>query len=90
MKDAIEIAEERMQRIAALSQHVPGGESVPELLDVKQVATLIMGCSPRHVFRLAKTKTMPGPVRLGALVRWSRTALLKWISDGCPAVGGER
>jgi excisionase family DNA binding protein len=62
---------------------------VGELLDVGEVAKLLK-CSPRHVFRLRDEKKMPPPVRLGVLVRWSRRALLKWISEGCPAVGAQK
>lgn len=57
----------------------------PELLDVRAVAALL-GCSARHIYRLADAGKMPTPVRLGALVRWSRRAIDEWISQGCPAV----
>jgi len=40
--------------------------ALPELLDVRGVAALL-GCSPRHVYRLADVGKMPAPVRLG---RW--------------------
>ncbi len=56
-----------------------------ELLDVKGVAELL-GCSTRHVYRLADRGAMPPPVKLGALVRWSRSTLVDWIGQGCPAV----
>jgi excisionase family DNA binding protein len=54
-----------------------------ELLDVRAVAGLL-GASPRHVYRLADAGRMPAPVKLGALVRWSRRAVLDWIAAGCP------
>lgn len=57
-----------------------------ELLDVKAVAALLGGCSPRHVFRLADAGRMPRPVRLGALVRWQRAALTAWLQGGCEPV----
>lgn len=41
------------------------------LLDVKAVAALL-GCSARHVYRLADASRMPAPVHVGALVRWRR------------------
>ena len=56
-----------------------------ELLDVRAVARLL-NCSPRHVYRLADAGKMPAPLRLNALVRWNRAAILAWISEGCPAV----
>ncbi len=65
----------------------------PELLDVQTVADLLQ-CSTRHVYRLADAGKMPGPLKLGALVRWRRAAVLAWIDDGCPSVrsvkGGQR
>lgn len=61
------------------------------LLDVRQVAGLL-NCSPRHVYRLCDGGRIPQPVRLGALIRWSRAAITQWIAEGCPACrqGGRR
>lgn len=66
------------------------------LLDVGAVAEML-GCSPRHVYRLADAGRMPGPVRLGSLVRWRLTGpggLREWLDAGCPPVrtvrGGAR
>jgi len=56
-----------------------------ELLGVKAVAELL-GCSGRHVYRLADAGRMPRPVRLGALVRWRRGELMDWLARGCPAL----
>lgn len=53
------------------------------LLDVRTVARLL-GCSPRHIYRLSDAGKMPGPVRIGALVRWNRAAIESWIVAGCP------
>jgi len=53
------------------------------LLDVRAVAALL-GCSTRHVYRLSDAGHMPAPVRLGALVRWSRASTEAWIAAGCP------
>jgi len=36
-----------------------------------------------HVYRLADSGAMPPPVKLGALVRWSRQAIEQWIAGGC-------
>jgi excisionase family DNA binding protein len=55
------------------------------LLDVRAVAALL-DCSPRHVYRLADAGRMPAPVRIGALVRWSRTSLDTWLASGCKPV----
>ncbi len=54
------------------------------LLDVGDVARLLK-CSPRHVWRLADYGAMPGKIKLGALVRFNKAAVDKWISDGCPS-----
>jgi len=63
------------------------------LLDVLALAAML-DCSPRHVYRLADAGRMPRPLKLGALVRWSRDEISRWLADGCPAVrtvkGGRR
>lgn len=56
-----------------------------KLLDVEGVAEML-GCSPRHVYRLSDAGKMPPPVKLGALVRWPRAAIESWIADGCKPV----
>lgn len=68
--------------------------AVPALLTVREVATML-GCSPRHIYRLADAGRMPGPLRLGVLVRWDRSTIESWVGDGCPRVrsvtrGGSR
>ncbi len=55
-----------------------------ELLNVEQVAKTL-NCSSRHVYRMSDSGRMPRPVKLGALVRWSRAAIEKWIIEGCPS-----
>lgn len=57
--------------------------SASQLLDVQAVAEML-GCSQRHVYRLSDAGRMPAPVKLGALVRWSATAIREWIDAGCP------
>lgn len=72
---------------AAAGAKVGGGERTARepsaMLDVKAVAAML-GCSERHVYRLAAAGRMPRPVKLGALVRWSKAAIEDWISRGCP------
>jgi excisionase family DNA binding protein len=58
---------------------------LPALLDVGAVAKML-GCSARHVWRLADRGAMPKACRLGALVRWQRSAIEEWIGKGCPTV----
>lgn len=62
------------------------------LLTVRQVAALL-GCSARHIYRLADRGAMPRPVKFGdVLVRWNRrigdatTGIEDWIADGCKPV----
>lgn len=57
------------------------------LLDVRAVAAFL-DCSPRHVYRLTDAGKMPPPVRVGALVRWDRRVLERWVADGCPSIRG--
>jgi predicted DNA-binding transcriptional regulator AlpA len=57
----------------------------PALVDVKWVAKTL-GCSERHVARLADGGLMPRPSKLGRLCRWNRRVIEEWISAGCPAV----
>lgn len=42
----------------------------------------LLGCSPRHVYRLADRGRMLGPVKLGVLVRWGRSIIDSWLADG--------
>jgi len=56
----------------------------PVLLDVHQLASLL-NCSVRHVHRLGQQGRMPGPLRLGALVRWRTSDIDNWLAHGCPA-----
>ena len=58
-------------------------ETEAALLNLREVAATL-GCSPRHVERLADRGDMPRPVRLGALVRWSSMEIRDWIARGCP------
>jgi excisionase family DNA binding protein len=54
-----------------------------KLLDVQAVAEML-GCSARTVYRLSDSGKMPGPCKLGALIRWNRAAVESWIDQGCP------
>jgi excisionase family DNA binding protein len=59
-----------------------------DLLNLNQVAVR-MGCSRRHVRRLSERGDMPQPVRLGALLRWPRESLERWVAAGCPRANEE-
>ena len=66
-----------------------GGDAAPAqlaaMLNVGDVAKMLR-CSARTVYRLADSGRIPRPVKLGALVRWSRAALEQWVAGGCPPV----
>jgi excisionase family DNA binding protein len=64
---------------------VLSAEPSAKLLDVQAVAEML-GCSQRHVYRLSDAGRMPGPVKLGSLVRWSAAAIREWIDQGCPSI----
>ncbi len=75
-----------MSRKAQIPESLTEQEVVsPALLDVKDVAKLL-GCSERHVVRLADSGRMPPPVKLGTLRRWQALVLNEWVSNGCPVV----
>ncbi|KLU05883.1 hypothetical protein RISK_002515 [Rhodopirellula islandica] len=67
------------------------GESIEDghgrsLLSVTDVAENYLNCSPRHIRRLVDSGRMPRPIKLGALSRFQRSVIEKWIEDGCPDV----
>lgn len=55
----------------------------PELLDVNGVADML-GVPHGRVYQFAYVGTIPAPVKLGGMMRWSRRGLLRWIDAGCP------
>ena len=57
-----------------------------ERLDDVQAVSLLLSCSARHVYRLSDSGKMPGPVKLGSLVRWSHSEIENWIAAGCPSI----
>ncbi len=68
-----------------MSSSSPPAESSAILLDVQAVADML-DCSARHIYRMSDAGKMPAPVKLGALVRWSRAAIEDWIAAGCPRI----
>lgn len=53
----------------------------PETYDTEQLAELFQ-CSTRHVQNLVSRRVLPEPIRLGALVRWDRTTIRRWLAEG--------
>jgi excisionase family DNA binding protein len=70
-----------------MSPSVPASasEPAPHLFDVRAVAACLR-CSVRHVYRMSDAGRMPAPVKFGALVRWRRADIERWLNEGCPAV----
>lgn len=68
-----------------------GSGQKPAMLTVHDVARML-NCSARTVYRMTDLGRMPRPVKLGALVRWPKAVVERWIADGCPDVrkGGQR
>ena len=58
------------------------GTVARRLLDAKEVGARL-GCSWRHVLRLADRGAMPPGVKLGVLRRWDADQLEQWIAGGC-------
>ena len=65
------------------SVHSNPAESPATLLSIRQIAG-ILGCSTRHVQRLADGGKMPRPIRLGTLLRWPQLVIEEWVAGGCP------
>ena len=45
-----------------------------------------LGCSGRHVYRMADSGTMPWGFKLRSLRRWDADEIENWITEGCPPV----
>lgn len=57
--------------------------TAPAFLDAVEVADLFK-CSTRHIYRLLDAGRFLPPTKLGALNRWSRDQVDRWIAAGCP------
>ena len=55
------------------------------LIDAKEVGR-ILGCSWRHVMRLADQGALPWGYKLGALRRWDLSEIETFIANGCKPV----
>ena len=67
----------------------PAAEHRAVLIDADGVARML-GCSARHVRRMADAGRMPGSVKLGGLTRWEVAAVERWVQVGCPRMNGKR
>jgi excisionase family DNA binding protein len=82
----------RFEAMMILTQEAPekeatadaqGAVAAPLLLSADQVAT-VLSCSVRHVRRLIDSGHMPRPIKLGALLRWRKIDIERWVEGGCP------
>ena len=44
---------------------------------------ILLQCSERHVWRMNDSNLIPGRIKLGRLVRFSKKLVDKWIAAGC-------
>lgn len=49
------------------------------MVDAKEIAAF-MGCSPKHIRRLADDGRMPRSIKIGRLHRWHRQDIEKWLA----------
>jgi predicted DNA-binding transcriptional regulator AlpA len=59
--------------------------AAPRLLDARGVGARL-GCSWRHVLRMADRGLMPWGLKLGSLRRWDMGEIEAWIAGGCRPV----
>jgi excisionase family DNA binding protein len=53
---------------------------------INQLAEL-MQCSDRHIHRLKDAGKIPGMIRFGRLVRFSKSVIDNWIANGMQSSG---
>lgn len=52
---------------------------------VADLASLLQ-CSERHVLRLTAAQAVPGAIRFGRLLRFSRAIVDRWLAEGATRV----
>jgi excisionase family DNA binding protein len=60
-------------------------ETPSRLLTASEVGRLL-GCSTRHILRLADRGAMPWGLKLGGLRRWDIREIENWVDGGCRPV----
>ena len=68
-----------------MSETVQQVQPSRRLIDAKEVGRLL-GCSWRHVLRLADKGALPWGCKLGALRRWDVSEIETFIANGCKPV----
>jgi len=59
------------------------------LLVTGQQAAQLCGVGERSSWRWSRSGRAPAPVRIGGSVRYRRTEIEAWISNGCPRCDGK-
>lgn len=59
-----------------------GNAPTPLLITAEEFAGL-MQISVRSLWRLRSARRIPEPVQIGGTVRWPRSVIVNWISEGC-------
>src|SRR5262245_19991780 len=85
-------ADDRNAARRQASQHALfGGQKPPEehglLVNTSQVAKLLK-VSPRTVWQMQNSGTMPKAIRIGRAVRWGYEEIKRWVDAGCPNMDG--
>ena len=61
----------------------------PAMMTVGEIATQL-SVSLITVWRWRDAGRMPAPIKIGAIVRWRRDDIERWIADGCLDMRGAR
>ena len=59
----------------------------PATYTAQQIATML-NVGIATVWRWRDAGKLPSPVKIGAIVRWRRDDIERWIADGCPDMRG--
>jgi hypothetical protein len=57
-----------------------------EMFYRKRDIAKLLKCSERHVTNLKNSGRIPQPVYIDSFPRWPKSAFLKWVEDGVPAI----
>lgn len=67
----------------------PTHAQIDRLLVDAPTAARLLSIGTRKLWELSNRNVVPGVVRLGRRVLYSRVALEAWITKGCPGAGSE-
>jgi predicted DNA-binding transcriptional regulator AlpA len=88
VRQALGLPTREIRRSTIVSTSIQAPISIPpvtparRLIDAKEVGR-ILGCSWRHVLRLADQGVLPWGVKLGALRRWDVSEIEAFLASGC-------